>query len=71
MHRLWYFVVWPVCEYPNGNYFKINPNDRFFANKIIDEKQWTPVWYVDINKLSDEYPKFFTDVLESLKKHFW
>ena len=40
------------------------------ANKIIDEKQCTIVWYVDDNKLSHVYPNVVTDILEEIKKRF-
>ena len=50
--------------------FVINPYDRCVANKIINGKQCTIVWYVDDNKLSHKDPKVVTEILEIMKKHF-
>ena len=50
--------------------FKINPYDRCVANKIINGKQCTIVFYVDDNKISHVDPSVVTDVLNILKGHF-
>ena len=49
--------------------FSINPYDRCVANKIINGKQCTIVWYVDDNKVSHEDPKVVDEVIELMKKH--
>ena len=49
---------------------KINPYDRCLANKIIDGKQCTIVWYVDDNKLSHIDDKVVTEVIDLTKDHF-
>jgi hypothetical protein len=43
--------------------FKINPYDRCVANKTINGKQCTIVWYVDDNKISHEYPMVVSNVI--------
>ena len=50
--------------------FKINPYDKCVANKIINNKQCTIVFYVDNNKISHVDPEVVTDVLNILKTHF-
>ena len=50
--------------------FVINPYDRCVANKSINGKQCTIVWYVDDNKVSHEDPNVVTEVIELMKKHF-
>ena len=47
--------------------FVINPYDRCVANKIINGKQCTIVWYVDDNKLSHKDPNVVTEILEIMK----
>ena len=50
--------------------FVINPYDQCVANKMINGKQCTIVWYVDENKLSHVDPNIVTKLLEKTKKHF-
>ena len=50
--------------------FVINPYDRCVANKEINGKQCTIVWYVDDNKVSHADPSVVTDVIELMKTHF-
>ena len=50
--------------------FKINPYDRCVANKVINGKQCTIVFYVDDNKISHVDPEVVTSVLTLLKQHF-
>jgi hypothetical protein len=50
--------------------FIINPYDRCVANKMINGKQCTIVWYVDDNKISHVDKNVVTDILEKLKGHF-
>ena len=50
--------------------FVINPYDKCVANKIINGKQCTIVWYVDDNKISHEDPKVVTEIIDLMKKHF-
>ena len=64
---LWYKFYAETLE---GMGFEINPYDRCVANKMINGKQCTIVWYVDDNKLSHEDPNVVTEVLEEIKKHF-
>ena len=53
-----------------GLVFEINPYERFVANKILDGKQSTLLWYVGENTLSHENPKVITEILEAIKIHF-
>ena len=50
--------------------FIINPYDRCVANKEINGKQCTIVWYVDDNKVSHVDPQVVTDVIDLMKSHF-
>ena len=50
--------------------FVINPYDKCVANKIVNGKQCTIVWYVDDNKISHEDPEVVTDTIDLMKKHF-
>ena len=50
--------------------FVANPYDRCVANKEINGKQCTIVWYVDDNKVSHADPAVVTDVIKLMKSHF-
>ena len=50
--------------------FKINPYDRCIANKMINGKQCTIVWYVDDNKISHMDEKVIDDIICVLEKKF-
>ena len=50
--------------------FIINPYDKCVANKVINGKQCTVVWYVDDNKVSHVDPLVVTDVINLMKSHF-
>ena len=50
--------------------FFINHYDRCVANKVINGKQCTIVWYVDVNNLSHVDPNAVTEILENTKKNF-
>ena len=50
--------------------FIINAYDRCVANKMINGKQCTIVWYVDDNKVSHKDPIVVNEVIELMKRHF-
>ncbi|KAG7347353.1 reverse transcriptase RNA-dependent DNA polymerase [Nitzschia inconspicua] len=50
--------------------FELNPYDPCVANKMINGKQCTVVWYVDDNKISHVDPKVVTDVIAAIERHF-
>ena len=50
--------------------FVLNPYDPCVANKDIDGKQCTVVWYVDDMKISHADPAVVTDVIEQLEQFF-
>ena len=50
--------------------FILNPYDKCVANKLINGKQCTIVFYVDDNKISHVDPNVVTDVIDILKGHF-
>ena len=50
--------------------FIINSYDKCVANKIIDDKQCTVVWYVDNNKISYTDENVVTNVIELMKGYF-
>ena len=61
---LWYEMYSSTLEKMG---FVINPYDKCVANKIIDGKQCTIVWYVDDNKLSHVDEKVVTKIIEDIK----
>ena len=50
--------------------FMISPYDRCVANKVINIKQCTIVWYVEDNKVLHEDPNVVGEVIELMKTHF-
>ena len=50
--------------------FVINLYDKCIANKMINGKQCTVVWYVDDNEISHEDPAVVTQIIELMGKHF-
>ena len=50
--------------------FALNDYDKCVANKIINDKQCTIVFYVDDNKISHSDPKVVTSVIEDISKYF-
>ena len=58
---LWYKLYSETLE---GTVFVINPYDRCVANKMINGKQCTVVWYIDDNKLSHVDMNVVTEILE-------
>jgi len=50
--------------------FKINKYDTCVANKIINGKQCTIIWYVDDLKISHLDPAVVTSIIDSLNKEF-
>ena len=51
-------------------FFELNPYGRCVANKIFNGKQYTLVWYVDENKVSQMGEKVVDNLINDLKKHF-
>ncbi len=64
---LWYRLYSSTLEKLG---FKINPYDKCVANKMINGKQCTIVFYVDDNKISHEDPEVVTSVLNQITEHF-
>ena len=50
--------------------FVLNPYDPCVANKIINGKQCTIVWYVDDNKISHVDAQVVTQIIELIEQHF-
>lgn len=50
--------------------FTINPYDPCVANKTINKKQCTVVWYVDDTKISHEDPKVVDWVIQKIEEKF-
>ena len=50
--------------------FVINPYNQCVANKMINGKQVTIVWYIDDNMLSHIDPNVVTVNVEEIKKNF-
>ena len=48
----------------------LNDHDKYIANKIINGKQCTIVFYVNDNKISHTDPKVVTLVIEDISKYF-
>ena len=64
---LWYNLFSTTLQ---GMGFKVNPYDRCVANKDINGKQCTIVWYVDDNVVSHADDKVVTKN-RRLKRTFW
>ena len=63
---LWYLLYKKTLEEEG---YILNPYDLCVANKVIDGKQSTIVWYVDDNKVSHVDPKVVDGLLLKIK-HF-
>ena len=50
--------------------FVLNPYDACVANKIVNDKQCTIVWYVDDNKISHVESNVVTAVVKMIEKRF-
>jgi hypothetical protein len=50
--------------------FVINPYNKCVANKVINGKQCTILWYVDNNKLSHVEEKVVTEIIEDIKADY-
>ena len=50
--------------------FVINPYDRCVANKMVNGKQCTIVWYVDDAKVSHSEETVVRSVISDIEKHF-
>ena len=50
--------------------FTVNPYNKCVANKNINGKQRTILWYVDNNKVSHVDEKVVTEVIDLMKGHF-
>jgi hypothetical protein len=50
--------------------FELNPYDACVANKIVNGKQCTIVWYVDDNKISHVEAAVVTEVVKMIEKRF-
>ena len=64
---LWYQLY---SETLKGLGFEINPYNRCVANKIIDGKQCTIVFYMDDNKISHADKSVVTIVIKEISEHF-
>jgi KUP system potassium uptake protein len=64
---LWYEMFSSTLK---GMGFVINPYDKCVANKDIDGKQCTIVWYVDDNKLSHDDDKVVTRIIEDIRSDY-
>jgi Reverse transcriptase (RNA-dependent DNA polymerase) len=50
--------------------FELNPYDACVANKLINGKQYTVVWYVDDNKISHVDPNVVSEVIQKIEEQF-
>ena len=64
---LWYKLY---SEMLKGMVFVIYPYDRCVANKMMNGKQCTIVWYLDDKNWSYVNPNVVTYILELIKEHF-
>ena len=64
---LWYNLYTSTLQ---GMGFELNPYDLCVANKMINGKQCTIVFYVDDNKVSHKDPKVVTEILEKMSEYF-
>ena len=49
--------------------FKINPYYPCVVNKVIDEKQYTIVWYVNNNKILHINPRVADNVIKQIENN--
>jgi Reverse transcriptase (RNA-dependent DNA polymerase)/Zinc knuckle len=64
---LWYELFSSTLE---GLGFELNPYDPCVANKMIDGKQCTIVWYVDDTKISHQDDNVVSNVIELIESKF-
>ena len=50
--------------------FKVNPYDRYMANKIRDGHQCTIVWYVDNVKISHTNNSVVSNIIKYIQEEF-
>jgi Reverse transcriptase (RNA-dependent DNA polymerase) len=50
--------------------FELNPYDACVANKMINGKQCTVVWYVDDNKISHVDPEVVSQIIHKIEEQF-
>jgi len=50
--------------------FTLNSYDHCIANKLINGKQCTIVWYVDNNKISHVERQVVEDIIKKIEEHF-
>jgi len=50
--------------------FKLNPYDPCVANKTINDKQCSVIWYMDDNKISHVNPCIVSQIVEAIEQHF-
>ena len=70
MFRIGAFMVRSLLFYIIETRFFLNDYDKCVANKIINGKQCTIVFYVDDNKISHADPEVVTSVIKDISKHF-
>jgi len=64
---LWYELFSTTLQ---GMGFVLNPYDPCIANKIINGKQCTIVWYVNDNKILHINAQVATQIIELIEQHF-
>lgn len=64
---MWYKMFTEILEEMG---FKINPYDKCVANKMINGKQCTIVWYVDDVKISHMDQTVLDDITTKMQEHF-
>ena len=64
---LWYELFSSTLEKMG---FEINPYDRCVANKVINGKQCTIIWYVDDLKISHQNKRVVMDIIKTLEGEF-
>ena len=64
---MWYNMFTEILEKMG---FKLNPYDKCVANKMINGKQCTIVWYVDDVKVSHMEQSVLDDITDMMQEHF-
>ncbi|KAL7563159.1 hypothetical protein ACA910_014438 [Epithemia clementina (nom. ined.)] len=64
---LWYQLFVSTLQ---GQGFELNPFDVCIANKMVDGKQCTVIWYVDDTKISHEDSQVVSDVIAAIEEKF-
>ena len=65
-----FVVVQFIHQQSKRGWFALNPYDACVANRIVNGKQCTIVWYVDDGKISHVNHEIVSDTIQIIEKRF-